>query len=35
MVSDDDVASESMDRVDRDEDYRLILLTAKCVDIIL
>ena len=33
MVSDDDMASGSMDHVDRDDDYRLILLTAKCVDI--
>ena len=32
MVSDDDMASGSMDHVDRDDDYRLILLTAKCVD---
>ena len=32
MVSDDDMASGSMDHVDRDDDSRLILLTAKCVD---
>ena len=32
MVSDDDMASGSMDHIDRDDDYRLILLTAKCVD---
>ena len=32
MVSDDDMASGSMDHVDRDDDYRLILLTAKYVD---
>ena len=32
MVSDDDMASGSMDHVDRDDDCRLILLTAKCVD---
>ena len=32
MASDDDMASGSMDHVDRDDDYRLILLTAKCVD---
>ena len=31
MVSDDDMASGSMDHIDRDDDYRLILLTAKCV----
>ena len=31
MVSDEDMASENMDHVDRDDDYRLILLTAKCV----
>ena len=32
MVSDDDMASGSMDHIDRDDDYRLILLTAKCAD---
>ena len=32
MVSDDDIASGSMDHVDRNDDYRLILLTAKYVD---
>ena len=31
MVSDDDMASGRMDHVYRDDDYRLILLTAKCV----
>ena len=31
MVSDDDMASRSMDHVDRGDDYRLILFTAKCV----
>ena len=32
MLSDDDMASGSMDHVDRDDDYRLILLTAKYID---
>ena len=32
MVYDDNMASGSMDHVDRDDDYRLILLAAKCVD---
>ena len=31
MLSDEDMASGSMEHVDRDDDYRLIVLTAKCV----